>query len=145
MWTTYADVACSGVWNETEAWPLMFRSVDSIKALPFLDERLSWLPVNLAASAIAEIVVAICCSPPASSGTGAGHAEVYHVLNPRVVNWQHVLDGLKRGNLEFGTLNRKDWVERLAESDPDVVTNPTYKLLVRICHLIILVPFLIHA
>lgn len=28
----------SGVWNETEAWPLMFKTVDVIRALPMLDE-----------------------------------------------------------------------------------------------------------
>lgn len=28
----------SGVWNETEAWPLMFKTVDVIQALPMLDE-----------------------------------------------------------------------------------------------------------
>ncbi|CAN8105946.1 unnamed protein product [Discula destructiva] len=112
----------NGVWNETEAWPLMFRSVDSIKALPLLDERPSWLPVNLAASAIAELVLANC-------GAQLGHAQVYHVLNPRVANWRHVLDGLKLGGLEFETLDRREWVKRLEESESDVSRNPTYKLL----------------
>jgi hypothetical protein len=28
----------SGVWNETEAWPLMFKAVDTIQALPDLEE-----------------------------------------------------------------------------------------------------------
>lgn len=28
----------SGVWNETEAWPLMFRSIDTVGALPMLQE-----------------------------------------------------------------------------------------------------------
>lgn len=105
----------------------MFRSVASIKALPSLDEKPSWLPVNLAASAIAELVLATCCDTAQSS---LGHAQVYHVLNPRVGNWQHVLDGLKLGGLKFETLDRREWVRKLAESDSDVVKNPTYKLLV---------------
>ncbi|KAJ4414053.1 putative NRPS-like protein biosynthetic cluster [Gnomoniopsis sp. IMI 355080] len=118
----------NGVWNETEAWPLMFRSVVSIKALPFLDEKPSWLPVDLAASAIADLVCATCGSQPGSD-TSPGHAQVYHVLNPQVANWQDVLDGLKLGGLEFETLDRREWVRRLGDSDADVVKNPTYKLL----------------
>lgn len=107
----------------------MFRSVDSIKALPFLDERPSWLPVDLAASAIADLVSATC-GAQSNPTTGPGQAQVYHVLNPYVGNWQHVLDGLKLGGLEFETLDRREWVKRLGESDADVVKNPTYKLLV---------------
>lgn len=109
----------------------MFRSVDSIKALPLLDEKPSWLPVNLAASAIVEVVLATCGDASQSgTGTGPGHAQVYHVLNPRVGSWQHVLDGLKLGGLDFETLDRREWVRKLAESDGDVAKNPTYKLLV---------------
>lgn len=109
----------------------MFRSVDSIKALPLLDTKPSWLPVNLAASAIAELVLA-AGREAARPSTGSGHAQVYHVLNPRVANWQDVLDGLKLGGLQFETLDRREWVKRLAASDPDVAKNPTYKLLVRL-------------
>lgn len=111
------------MWNETEAWPLMFRSVDTIEALPLLDEKQSWLPVNLAASAITDLVLATCSAPP-------GHAQVYHVLNPRVGNWKDVLEGLKLGGLKFETVDRRVWVKRLEESDSDVGRNPTYKLLV---------------
>lgn len=120
----------SGVWNETEAWPLMFRSVDSIKALPFLEEKPSWLPVDLAASAIADLVSSTC-GTQSGLDAGPGQAQVYHVLNPRVANWQVVLDGLKLGGLDFETLERREWVKRLGQSDADVAKNPTYKLLVR--------------
>lgn len=109
----------------------MFRSVDSIKALPFLDEKPSWLPVDLAASSIADLVCATC-GAQSHPDTGPGHAQVYHVLNPCVANWQDVLDGLKLGGLEFETLDRREWVKRLGESNADVARNPTYKLLVRI-------------
>lgn len=33
----------NGVWNETEAWPLMFKSIDVIQSLPMLDEVRSTL------------------------------------------------------------------------------------------------------
>lgn len=107
----------------------MFRSLGPIKALPFLEEKPSWLPVDLAGSAIADLVSATCCTQ-SGLDAGPGHAQVYHVLNPRVANWQDVLDGLKLGGLEFETLERREWVKRLGNSNADVAKNPTYKLLV---------------
>jgi hypothetical protein len=35
---TNSTTTNSGVWNETEAWPLMFRSIDTVGALPMLQE-----------------------------------------------------------------------------------------------------------
>ncbi|MCJ1356353.1 MAG: hypothetical protein MMC33_006348 [Icmadophila ericetorum] len=46
----------SGVWNVTEAWPLMLSTVKVTGSLPALeDEKLSWLPVDIAAQAVLEI------------------------------------------------------------------------------------------
>ena len=111
----------NGVWNETEAWPLMFKSVHRIGALPVLDEKPSWLPVDQAAKAIAEITLA----PSSSDRAG----KVYHILNPHLAGWRDILDGLKQGGLKFDEVDRKEWVRRLAESTPDLDQNPTYKLL----------------
>ncbi|KAI5270726.1 acetyl-CoA synthetase-like protein [Aureobasidium subglaciale] len=46
-----------GVWNETEAIPLIFQSAKSTGTLPTLDENPAWLPVNLVANACAEIAL----------------------------------------------------------------------------------------
>ena len=138
----------SGVFNETEAWPLMFKSANSTGALPILDEvcpllpfpsytfegggsaktsqKLSWLPVDQAGQAISEIVLSTITSPTLASP----HAEVYHVLNARCGAWSDVLKGLKEGGLVFETVERREWLRRLAGSEPDVSKNPTIKLLV---------------
>ncbi|WVR04609.1 hypothetical protein IAU60_001620 [Kwoniella sp. DSM 27419] len=113
----------SGVWNETEAWPLMFRSANTIGALPRLDEAPSWLPVDQAGATISEIVLS------ASSSATSSSASVYHVLNAHLASWSDILNGLKAGGLKFEAVDRYEWLERLAKSSPDVVANPTYKLL----------------
>ncbi|KAK0934485.1 hypothetical protein LTR29_013955 [Friedmanniomyces endolithicus] len=45
----------AGIWNDTEAIPLMIRSALAVGALPALDEKPSWLPVDVCA----EVVVAL--------------------------------------------------------------------------------------
>ncbi|WVF69836.1 hypothetical protein IAT40_004615 [Kwoniella sp. CBS 6097] len=112
-----------GVWNETEAWPLMFRSANTVGALPILEEKPSWLPVDQAARSIADIVLTT------SSAAEPSSASVYHVLNAHYASWSDILEGLKAGGLKFEAVDRYTWLERLAKSNPDVITNPTYKLL----------------
>jgi hypothetical protein len=89
---------------------------------PIRPQRPSWLPVNLAARAISEIVL----SPsPIDSAP-----KVYHVLNPHISSWSTILKGLHQGGLEFDEVDRRVWLDRLRDSEPDVEKNPTFKLLV---------------
>lgn len=111
----------NGVWNETEAWPLLFRSSLTTGTLPMLEEKPTWLPVDLAGKSIAEIVLA---------PTQQKSAAVYHVLNNKESRWSDILAGLQAGGVEFKTVDRMAWLENLAKSEQDVQKNPTYKLLV---------------
>jgi Male sterility protein len=46
----------SGIWNMSEAWPLMLSTVDVLGCLPDLGrEMLNWLPVDVAAMAVIDI------------------------------------------------------------------------------------------
>ncbi|KAK0493925.1 L-aminoadipate-semialdehyde dehydrogenase [Armillaria luteobubalina] len=109
-----------GVWNETEAWPLMFKSADTIGALPLVDENPSWLPVDFAGKSILEVV--LNTTKPAMA--------VYHIVNPnRSAHWKNILGGLEASGMSFERVDKNDWVERLAKSDEDGKTNPTIKLL----------------
>ncbi|KAJ6624936.1 L-aminoadipate-semialdehyde dehydrogenase [Mycena sp. CBHHK59/15] len=111
----------TGVWNETEAWPLMFKAANTFGALPTVDEHPSWLPVDFAGKGIAEVVLR-----PHSAKSAA----VYHIVNPNVsASWDDMLQGLKSAGLKFDVVDRAEWVNRLARSDPDGVKNPTIKLL----------------
>lgn len=99
----------------------MFRAANSTGALPMLAETPSWLPVDQAGKAVAEIVTSHDENP----------AAVYHVLNPQMSKWQDILDGLSAGGLKYAAVDRTEWLDKLAQSDADVEKNPSYKLLVR--------------
>ncbi|KAJ7356425.1 male sterility protein-domain-containing protein, partial [Mycena albidolilacea] len=113
----------TGVWNETEAYPLMFKGANTFGAVPNLDEACffhpSWLPVDYAGQAIAEVVL----SPVKS-------AAVYNIVNPNLsASWQDILAALRMAGLKFEAVDRAQWLQRLAESEPDGEKNPTIKLL----------------
>jgi thioester reductase-like protein len=107
-----------GQWNATEAIPLMIRSALTIGALPALNDTLSWLPVD----EVARVSVELCHSPEPHG--------VYHVVNPRLINWtRDLLPMLRSAGLAFEQVSPQAWLDRLATSNPDPAVNPTIKLL----------------
>jgi thioester reductase-like protein len=107
-----------GQWNDTEAIPLMIRSAVSMGALPTLDDTLNWLPIDV----VARSMVEICHSAP--------HHDVYHVVSPRSFNWtRDLLPMLRAAGLSFEPVNQREWLQRLAVSNPNPELNPTIKLL----------------
>ncbi|TFK46758.1 L-aminoadipate-semialdehyde dehydrogenase [Heliocybe sulcata] len=112
----------NGVWNETEAWPLMFKSAQATGVLPLLDEHPSWLPVDYAARAIAEILL--------QSASSQLRSKVYHIVNPdRSASWDDILDALHESGLKFEKADVEEWLDKLARSDKNVEKNPAIKLL----------------
>lgn len=106
-----------GVWNATEAIPMMLQGALTIGALPRLRETPSWLPVDVVARGIVEI---------AASGTPS---RFFNVTNPKTFSWtDDLLPALRAAGLEFEEVEPKEWVRRLRESDPDPVKNPPVKL-----------------
>ena len=86
------------------------------------EQHPSWLPVDYAGNAIAEIVLRQ--DPPKSM--------VYHIVNPNIsTTWDDILVGLKDAGLEFETVEKSEWLDRLAASDKDPERNPVIKLFVR--------------
>lgn len=99
----------TGVWNMSEAWPLMLRAGYRMKLLPDLDEYLSWLPVNFAAEAIVQIAL------PPESCIERRQAAVYHLVNnSSETNWEDLLHWL---SWDFKTVSPKRWLEHLDELD----------------------------
>lgn len=99
----------------------MFKGANTVGALPVVDEHPSWLPVDYAGRAIAEVVLRP--TPPKSV--------VYHIVNPDVsASWTDILNGLEAGGLKFDRVERTEWLERLAASEKDPQKNPIIKLLV---------------
>jgi carbohydrate kinase (thermoresistant glucokinase family) len=106
-----------GVWNDTEAIPLMMQSAITIGALPKLQESPSWTPVDVIAKAVTEI-----------SLSDAGSI-VANVTNAKTFSWSNdLLPALRQAGLEFEEVEPQQWVERLRASNQDAVSNPPVKL-----------------
>ncbi|GKZ72631.1 putative NRPS-like protein biosynthetic cluster [Aspergillus niger] len=107
-----------GIWNATEAIPMMFQTAETIHALPQLDDILSWTPVDVVATSVIDLTMA----------SGAG--EVVNLTNPMLNHWtRDLLPLLRQAGLEFEELPRREWLQRLRESNQDPDVNPPIKLL----------------
>lgn len=107
-----------GIWNDTEAIPLMLRAATTIGALPKLDESPRWLPVDHVAETVLDISLS-SSSPQA----------FFNVVNPAKFHWtRELLPTLKAAGLIFEEVGQREWIRRLRASDPDPIANPTIKL-----------------
>ncbi|PYI07715.1 hypothetical protein BO78DRAFT_88950, partial [Aspergillus sclerotiicarbonarius CBS 121057] len=130
-----------GLWNDSEAIPLMIRSALTLHALPALDITCSWLPVDKLACSILELAKACSInslesphwdSPPSSSSSGGQWTDdsIYNVCNSRVFTWSSLLDTLRRSGFVFKTVPFQKWLQMLRESESrgEEATNPAVKL-----------------
>ncbi|KAI6251931.1 putative NRPS-like protein biosynthetic cluster [Pyricularia oryzae] len=104
-----------GVWNMSEAWPLMLSTAKLTGCLPDLkDEVLDWLPVDQASQAILDIAMQ---SGMSQMARGKG-VKVFHVLNPhRTPSWTEMLQWLQDSKQapQFEILMPHVWMVRLGE------------------------------
>ena len=115
----------SGVWNITEAWPLMLSTLKITGSLPALEgEKLAWLPVDTAGKAILQIAF------NQHELTG-DDLPVYHVINEdRTVTWMDLLRWIKGINRDpFKIVSAKEWVEQLDSLKGEASKHPARKLL----------------
>jgi thioester reductase-like protein len=98
----------NGVWNMNEAWPLLLSTVKDIKCLPHLEQRLDWLPLDIAAKAVIEIGLA-------NKSRGNKEADVYNLLNVKGhTRWVDLLRWVQEARDEnFDIARLKTWAERL--------------------------------
>ncbi|KAL0936953.1 nrps-like enzyme [Colletotrichum truncatum] len=120
-----------GEWNTTEGVPLMIQTAVTLGALPTLDEEMTWLPVDLAATTILEMTNANRSRPAEQVSERDSDADlVYHVLNPIRFHWtQQMLPSLSKAGLRFEALPTDQWMEKLRNSERDPEKNPPIKLL----------------
>ncbi|KAF4961158.1 hypothetical protein FGADI_394 [Fusarium gaditjirri] len=114
-----------GVWNTTEAYPLLLSTSKITGCLPDLpNEVLNWLPVEQAAQAVIKI---------AFTHSKGSKTPVYHVLNPNFTpSWKDMLGWLTVSNEgpEFEVVSSSEWLERLEKALGDESTNhPSQALL----------------
>ncbi|TKA82019.1 hypothetical protein B0A55_01723 [Friedmanniomyces simplex] len=85
----------AGIWNDTEAIPLMIRSALTVGALPALEERPSWLPVDVCAEAVVALTLPNTSSDAAFTGAqetmtnGGPNGDMKSVqnVNDTATNW----------------------------------------------------------
>ncbi|KAJ0100726.1 hypothetical protein J7T55_009318 [Diaporthe amygdali] len=99
----------SGYWNPKEHFPALVRLSHKIQAFPLLEGTLSWLPVNLAAVALSEILL----SPKPMQ-------LVYHVENPVRQEWTTVVGLIAKelGHPPSSLVSLKKWLEQATQQDP---------------------------
>ncbi|KAK5209187.1 hypothetical protein LTR47_004896 [Exophiala xenobiotica] len=117
----------SGLWNETEAAPLMIRSALTLGCLPVLDMKCSWIPVDCLASAIVDLTTFTCREELEF---------VYNMCNPNTFSWtEDFLPALANAGLEFEKVSFIEWLARLKSYDAthsveEATTNcPAVKLI----------------
>lgn len=115
----------NGIWNMSEAWPLMLSTVDNLDCLPDLnEERLSWLPVDVAANAVCEIALASQKAQISGSKetgevreNGERTCPVYHLvanITPKTPTWTDLLAWIQTARKEpFAIVPPQIWLDKL--------------------------------
>lgn len=135
-----------GLWNDSEAIPLLVRSCLTLKALPELPEyaaTCSWIPVDKLACSILEIA-SVCEGKPAIHqdiytpqknmypvlGKPIEDDSVYNLCNSRTFTWTSLLTTLQQNGFVFETVPFDTWLSMLrnSESRGEELVNPAVKL-----------------
>ena len=126
----------NGIWNASEAWPIMLSSVNVTGSLPDLKDPLDWLPVDVAAEAVIEAASSINSNTITTKQPRAIPA--FHILNSNTqTTWADLLRWLQKQKScpHFAILPPANWVEDLERSlasegaETTVSQHPAKKLL----------------
>lgn len=109
-----------GVWNATEAWPLLFSAASRVTgSLPALKgEPLAWLPVDIAARAVLELAFFVEENRPVARGGGlkVQKTPVFHVANTlQTPTWSNMVEWLVAEEEQKGmrTVTPEAWLHEL--------------------------------
>ena len=115
-----------GIWNVSEAIPLLVNSALELKALPLLGQeigRCEWTPVDVVAAACIEIaesmkggsaVDGVNGSNGVTGGDSSVKARYYNINTSHVLSWNDdVLPELRNAGLEFEAVSLDKWLEKL--------------------------------
>ncbi|KAL3459291.1 hypothetical protein BJX64DRAFT_206484 [Aspergillus heterothallicus] len=120
-----------GLWNDSEAIPLMIRSALTLKALPEIDTTCSWLPADKLACSLLEIARA-CSINSLDEEVSVEFVDdtIYNLCNSRTFTWSELLNTLRQHGFSFDTVPFDDWLKRLRESEAkgEEMVNPAVKL-----------------
>ncbi|KUJ21541.1 acetyl-CoA synthetase-like protein [Mollisia scopiformis] len=107
----------NGVWNMSEAWPMMLSTVDAVNCLPQRGDKLTWLPVDIAAQAVIDIALGESTDNPPTKD-----CPVYHIVNNSTEkSWEDLLRWIREARSKpFGVVEPDEWMKSLEklESHP---------------------------
>lgn len=113
-----------GIWNMSEAYPLMLSSAQETRCLPDLgdQEDMRWVPVDVAAKAFFELM---------SEGRDAGkELTVLHVINPiEQPVWRQFCGWIRDEAKYIEIVSAKEWLARLETLNAQGNEHPSLKLL----------------
>ncbi|KAI9836987.1 MAG: hypothetical protein M1819_000636 [Sarea resinae] len=129
-------LSLKGAWNKQEWLPTIVASSKFLGKIPSnipgMLGKVDWMPVDLLARAIVEML-------DLDSGTkgATGFTSVYHAINPRQAEWPSLVPAIEKDFSAAGTPAKtvpfSEWVEALRKSRTDSVAdatkNPGLKLL----------------
>ena len=98
----------TGLWNPGEGWPMILKTVRLVRCLPDLQEKMQWLPLDIAAQAVVRI------------GLRRGvHEEkkVWHVLNAHSTEWSEVLDAVDSCHGKVPRVPAQEWIKLLEKEE----------------------------
>lgn len=120
----------NGHWNEAEFIPSLIRSALSLKALPILNEEVSWLPVDTLATSLLELDQTLRAAPRPCAIDPITPPVFYNMVNPALFAWADLLTSLKAAGLDFEPVPFADWLQMLRDDDArgNEKQNPAVKL-----------------
>ena len=116
------------LWNQNEIIPLLIRSAKFVGALPDQSsggDSCNWMEVDVVAGLICEIA-------GFSKREDGGREDnfLYNLVHPRSFSWRNdFLPKLKELGLMFQTVGYKEWLQKIRDSEADLVQNLSRKLL----------------
>lgn len=112
-----------GMWNKGEWVGSMIQTSKTLGCLPNRVMEVDWIPVDVLADIILDIV-------HHRSGSGL---EVYNLVNPHPVSWETLIPAVTAMYPEVKVVPLADWIERLSHADEDdadeVTSKPALKIL----------------
>ncbi|KAJ7127122.1 acetyl-CoA synthetase-like protein [Mycena epipterygia] len=107
-----------GAWNEKEWLPAMVRGSQILGAVPQMDEAISWIPLDAAASILLDISVNTVADG------------VFHLVHPHPVDWSTFSNAAAK-ILGVPSVPYKDWLDILQKAAADseaIEHNPALRL-----------------
>lgn len=105
----------NGIWNVSEAFPLILMAVDALDALPMLeDEPLKWVPFDKAAAVILELSI-----HSNDVEAGENNFNVFNLTNNRTdMNWKDMMRIIKEVRSKpFNVVTWKEWLDLVEQYD----------------------------